>query len=202
MDVVLYKTEDGKLLLEIQPDGETARLNQRQMAELFDKNTDTIGLHIRNVFGELDRMWSQYITRWQWKNSPQDMGYRPNGFVSRCQLFPGMWAIDLAILRNSDPYATEVSCTLHFGVLILSGIGKNIPMWAWQEAKWSDLLLKTSKKSSLNWPLKIMRFKGISHSKLTAVLVEAVKELKAENDRQKSENKRQQTGIEALRVLF
>jgi hypothetical protein len=64
MDVVLYKTEDGKLLLEIQPDGETARLNQRQMAELFDKNTDTIGLHIRNVFGELDRMWySQFMLR-------------------------------------------------------------------------------------------------------------------------------------------
>ena len=30
-------------------DRETVWLNQRQMAELFDKDTDTIGLHIRNI---------------------------------------------------------------------------------------------------------------------------------------------------------
>ena len=92
MDVVLYKTEDGKLLFEIQPGGETVRLNQRQMAELFDKNTDTIGLHIRNIFGELDRMWySQSIAGFSKKGAPQDIGYRPNGFASRyCQeLFSG-----------------------------------------------------------------------------------------------------------------
>jgi len=52
MDVVLYKTEDGKLLLEVQLDRETVWLNQRQMAELFDKNADTIGLHIRNIYKE------------------------------------------------------------------------------------------------------------------------------------------------------
>ncbi|MDZ7583104.1 MAG: virulence protein RhuM/Fic/DOC family protein [Deltaproteobacteria bacterium] len=38
-------------------DRETVWLNQRQMAELFDKDTDTIGLHIRNIYkeGELTR---------------------------------------------------------------------------------------------------------------------------------------------------
>jgi len=36
---------------------ETVWLNQRQMAELFDKDTDTIGLHVRNIYkeGELPR---------------------------------------------------------------------------------------------------------------------------------------------------
>lgn len=43
-------------------------------------------------------------------------------------------------------------------------------------------------------------YKGVSYSKLTAVLVEAVKELKAENERQRMENKRQQKEIEELRA--
>lgn len=57
MDVVLYNTEDGKVRLEVQLDRETVWLNQRQMAELFDKDTDTVGLHIRNIYkeGELSR---------------------------------------------------------------------------------------------------------------------------------------------------
>ena len=54
MDVVLYKTEDGKLLLEVQLDRETVWLNQRQISELFDKNADTIGLHIRNIYKETE----------------------------------------------------------------------------------------------------------------------------------------------------
>jgi hypothetical protein len=41
----------------VQLDHETVWLSQRQMAELFEKDTDTIGLHVRNLYkqGELDR---------------------------------------------------------------------------------------------------------------------------------------------------
>ncbi|WP_435548315.1 DNA-binding protein [Desulfobacterium sp. N47] len=57
MDVVLYKTDDGKAQLEVKLDRETVWLTQNQMANLFDKDTDTIGLHIRNIYkeGELSR---------------------------------------------------------------------------------------------------------------------------------------------------
>jgi len=57
MDVILYRSEDGAVQLEVQLDRETVWLNQRQMAELFDKDTDTIGLHVRNIYkeGELPR---------------------------------------------------------------------------------------------------------------------------------------------------
>ena len=56
-DILLYQTADGKTRLEVQLDHETVWLTQRQMAELFEKDSDTIGLHIRNVFkeGELAR---------------------------------------------------------------------------------------------------------------------------------------------------
>ena len=57
MDVILYRSEDGAVQLEVQLDRDTVWLNQRQMAELFDKDTDTIGLHVRNIYkeGELPR---------------------------------------------------------------------------------------------------------------------------------------------------
>ena len=57
MDIILFSTEDGAVQLEVQLDCETVWLAQRQMADLFDKDTDTIGLHVRNVYkeGELSR---------------------------------------------------------------------------------------------------------------------------------------------------
>ncbi len=56
-EIVLYQSPDGKAALDVRLDRETVWLNQRQLAELFDKDTDTVGLHIRNIYkeGELTR---------------------------------------------------------------------------------------------------------------------------------------------------
>ncbi|MDE3744126.1 RhuM family protein [Maribacter polysaccharolyticus] len=53
-EIILY---DDKPSIEIRLDNDTIWLNQRQMAELFDKDTDTIGLHLKNIFAtkELDK---------------------------------------------------------------------------------------------------------------------------------------------------
>ena len=50
--VVLYKAADGGPALDVRLDKETVWLSQRRMAELFGKDTDTVGLHIRNIFRE------------------------------------------------------------------------------------------------------------------------------------------------------
>lgn len=52
--IILY---DDKPSIEIRLDNDTIWLNQRQMAELFDKDSDTIGLHLKNIFKtkELDK---------------------------------------------------------------------------------------------------------------------------------------------------
>jgi len=54
-DVVIY--EDGSLVLNTTVENETVWLNQKQMAELFDKSKKTISEHINNIFkeGELER---------------------------------------------------------------------------------------------------------------------------------------------------
>ena len=51
-DIVFYRAKGGLTNLEVRLDRETIWLSQKQMAELFGKNTDTIGLHIRNAYKE------------------------------------------------------------------------------------------------------------------------------------------------------
>ncbi len=55
-EVILYQAPDGRVELQVRLEKDSIWLNQRQMAMLFDRDTDTIGLHLRNIFsdGELD----------------------------------------------------------------------------------------------------------------------------------------------------
>ncbi len=54
--IILYSTEDGKTQIEVNLDGETAWLSQKQMAELFQTTVANINQHIKNVLkeGELE----------------------------------------------------------------------------------------------------------------------------------------------------
>ncbi len=55
-EIKIYKASDGQTSIEVKLEKDTVWLSQRQMAELFDKDSDTIGLHLKNIFksGELD----------------------------------------------------------------------------------------------------------------------------------------------------
>ncbi|MEB1100441.1 virulence RhuM family protein [Xanthomonas campestris pv. campestris] len=50
--LILYTSEDGKSLIQLRAEGQTVWLTQAQMAELFDVTTDTIGLHLKNIFSD------------------------------------------------------------------------------------------------------------------------------------------------------
>ena len=50
--IEIYKSKNGQTQVEVKFDKETVWLNQKQMAVLFDKDTDTIGLHLKNIFNE------------------------------------------------------------------------------------------------------------------------------------------------------
>ena len=54
--VIIYQSADGQASLDVRLEQESVWLSQKQMAELLDKDTDTIGLHIRNIYkeGELE----------------------------------------------------------------------------------------------------------------------------------------------------
>jgi len=55
-EIKIYKTPDGQTSIEVKLEKDTVWLSQKQMAELFDKDSDTIGLHLRNIYksGELE----------------------------------------------------------------------------------------------------------------------------------------------------
>lgn len=50
--VIIFKSDDGKISVNAQFDAETAWLSLDQMAELFDRDKSTISRHIKNVFAE------------------------------------------------------------------------------------------------------------------------------------------------------
>ena len=55
--ILIYEKEDGGSEFQVKFINNTIWLSQMQMAELFDKDTDTIGLHLKNIFksGELEQ---------------------------------------------------------------------------------------------------------------------------------------------------
>ncbi|MEX2410247.1 MAG: RhuM family protein [Candidatus Paceibacterota bacterium] len=54
--IVIYKSAEESTEIQVRLESDTIWLSQKQMADLFEKDTDTIGLHLKNIFqtGELD----------------------------------------------------------------------------------------------------------------------------------------------------
>lgn len=55
--IIIFKTKDEKISVDVRFEGETVWLSLDQMADLFERDKSTISRHIKNVFdeGELDR---------------------------------------------------------------------------------------------------------------------------------------------------
>ena len=51
-EIEIYKANDSKIEVRVMFDQDTVWLSQKQMAELFDKDSDTISLHLKNIFAE------------------------------------------------------------------------------------------------------------------------------------------------------
>ena len=55
-EIILYQAPEGGIKLDVRLEWESIWLSQKQMSQLFHKDTDTIGLHLPNIFkeGELE----------------------------------------------------------------------------------------------------------------------------------------------------
>ncbi len=49
-EIIIYKSEDGSNEIQVRLEGDIIWLSQRQMSELFEKDSDTIGLHLKNIY--------------------------------------------------------------------------------------------------------------------------------------------------------
>ena len=56
--IEIYKSPDNATQIEVTFDNETIWLSQKNIAEIFDKDSDTIGLHLKNIYkeGELEEI--------------------------------------------------------------------------------------------------------------------------------------------------
>jgi len=54
--IQIFRTQDGQTEIQVKLEKDTVWLTQKQIAELFEKDSDTIGLHLNNIFksGELE----------------------------------------------------------------------------------------------------------------------------------------------------
>jgi prophage maintenance system killer protein len=57
-EIKIYRTPQGDTSIEVKLEKNTVWLSQQQMAELFEKDSDTIGLHLKNIYksGELEEI--------------------------------------------------------------------------------------------------------------------------------------------------
>jgi len=54
--IQIFKSKDGHTEIQVKLEKDTVWLSQKQISDLFEKDKDTIGLHLKNIYntGELD----------------------------------------------------------------------------------------------------------------------------------------------------
>jgi len=50
--IIIYQTEDGKTKIDIKVENDTLWMTQKAMADLYQKSTNTINEHIKNIYEE------------------------------------------------------------------------------------------------------------------------------------------------------
>ncbi len=60
-EIKIYQTAEGKTSIEVKLEKETVWLSQKQMSILFDKDSDTIGLHLKNIYKIEELRSSTYL---------------------------------------------------------------------------------------------------------------------------------------------
>jgi len=61
--IVIFKTDDGKISVNVSFDKDTAWLSLDQMAELFDRDKSTISRHIKNIFDEGELQYESVVAK-------------------------------------------------------------------------------------------------------------------------------------------
>lgn len=77
-DIIIYKSNDGKINIDVIIENETVWLNQLQIAELFRKSKSTINEHILNIFKDGELIEDQ-VTR---KIGISDFSTKPTTFYN------------------------------------------------------------------------------------------------------------------------
>ena len=78
-EIVIYRTKDKKIQIEVKLEQETVWLSQKQMAGLFGKDIRTINEHIQNIFKEKELKNNSVIRKFR-ITAADGKSYETNGF--------------------------------------------------------------------------------------------------------------------------
>ena len=106
-DIKIYQSKDGQTEVQVKFENETVWLSQKQMAQLFDKDTDTVGLHLKNIYtsGELDEISTteeSSVVQLEGKRNrggDEHLFHRAFGLLSSCLTFQDIKAERFPRLR-------------------------------------------------------------------------------------------------------
>ena len=57
--IIIYKSNDGKINIDVVFEGETVWLTQKQISELYGRSVSTINEHIKNIFDDEELIETQ-----------------------------------------------------------------------------------------------------------------------------------------------
>lgn len=110
-EIVLYKSEDGTIKVDVLMQNETVWLNQAQLCDLFQKSKATISEHIKNIYEEKELEYDSTVRNF------------------RTVQLEG----DRQIERNIDYYNLDVIISV--GYRVKSAQGTQFRIWATQRLK-------------------------------------------------------------------
>jgi hypothetical protein len=64
-ELIMFKTKDGKLSIDVNLNEETVWLSQKQMGDLFDRDYKTISKHINNIFKEEELTKNSVVAKFE-----------------------------------------------------------------------------------------------------------------------------------------
>jgi prophage maintenance system killer protein len=64
-EIIIYRAKGGKTALEVRLEGETVRLSQKMMSDLFQKSVPTINEHIKNIYAEAELKQKSTIRKYR-----------------------------------------------------------------------------------------------------------------------------------------
>ena len=62
-NIIIYKSNDGKINIDVTFENDTVWLTQTQISELYDRSVSTISEHISNIFSEGELIETQVSTK-------------------------------------------------------------------------------------------------------------------------------------------
>ena len=161
-EIKIYNTPDGKASNEVKLEKDTVWLSQKQMAELFDKDSDTIGLHLKNIYksGELEE-FSQTLYK-QILNDLIELYYRDIAKSLKQELIKSLGYSDRSEITSMIQESYE-STEASWQLASVIAMGRSA-----DPKKWKSQIINMIMNSDAYYPVRIEAVKAAGELEISS----------------------------------